>query len=214
MKARILILSGIVLMSVTGFTQTKDTKATQLLDEVSAKTKAAKSIKADFSYTMENKQAKINEEKTGTLLLSGDKYKLTAAGQTVICDGKTVWTYIKESNEVQVNNLDNKDEALTPSKLLSSYNSNYKSKIIKDKSVTDPNVEVIELIPNTVKNFFKAHLAIDKTKAQVKSFTLFDKNGNVFTYKITKYQVDTPVTAADFTFDKTKFPGVEVIDMR
>ena len=119
------------------FSQTKDTKAIALLDEVSAKTKSYKSIRADFSYTMENKQAKINEEKTGTLTLSGDKYSLKTAGQEVICDGKLIWTYMKESNEVQINDLDTKDDALTPSKLLSSYNANYKSKILKDRPSKD-----------------------------------------------------------------------------
>ena len=204
----------ILLLTFSCFSQTKDPKATALLDEVSAKTKSYKSIKADFSYMMENKQAKINEEKKGSLLLSGDKYRLTVAGQVVICDGKTIWTYIEESNEVQINSLDNKDDALTPSKLLTSLNSNYKSKIIKDNNQTDPNVETLELIPIVIKNYSKAIVAIDKTKKQVKTFSLYDKNGNVFTYKISKYQTDLPVNLADFSFDKSKFPNVEVIDMR
>lgn len=204
----------LILLAFTSIAQTKDTKATTLLDEVSTKTKSYKSIKADFSYKMENKQAKINEEKRGSLLLSGDKYRLAVAGQVVICDGKTIWTYIEESNEVQINNLDNKDDALTPSKLLTSYNANYKSKIIKDNNQTDPNIETLELIPNVSKNFTKAILAIDKIKKQVKSFSLYDKNGNIFTYRISKFQTDLPINPADYFFDKSKFPGVEVIDMR
>ena len=200
-----------LLISMNVFSQGKDPKAIALLEEVSAKAKAGKSIKVEFSFTMENPKARINEEKTGTLLVSGDKYKMTAAGQTVICDGITIWTYIKESNEVQVNTLDNKDDALTPSKLLTSYNTNYKSKIIKSQ---DPAIENVELIPNTGKNFTKAILGIDKVKKQVNSFKLFDKSGNTFTYKIKTYLTDIPVTNADFTFDAKKFPGVEVIDMR
>lgn len=209
-----LFFAIMMLMIFPVFSQTKDVKAIALLDEVSAKTKSYKSIRADFSYTMENKQAKVNEVKTGTLTLSGDKYRLKAAGQEVICDGKTIWTYLQESNEVQINDLDNKDEALTPSKLLSSYNSSYKSKMLKDHSATDPNEATIELIPNVIKNFTKATLVVDKVKKQVKSFILYDKSGNIFTYRITKYQTDLPVTASEFSFDKSKFPGVEVIDMR
>jgi outer membrane lipoprotein carrier protein len=199
---------------LTTMAQNKDAKAVKLLDEVSAKTKAYKSIKADFTYTMTNKQAKINESKSGVLLVSGDKYRLTAAGQTVICDGKTVWTYIKESNEVQVNDMDNKEESLTPSKLLGSYNENYTATIIKDKDNTDPNVEAVQLVPNTAKTFSKAILLVDKTKKQVKGFKLFDKNGNIFAYTVTKFQTDVPTTASDFSFDASKFPGVEIIDMR
>jgi outer membrane lipoprotein carrier protein len=215
-KTRMKEILSIVFISISFlcFSQTKDPKATALLDEVSTKTKSYKSVKADFSYTMENKQAKINEEKKGSLFLSGDKYRLTVAGQVVICDGTTIWTYIEESNEVQINNLDSKDDALTPSKLLTSYNANYKSKIIKDNNQTDPNVETLELVPNVSKNFTKAIVTIDKLKKQVKSFSLNDKNGNIFTYRIFKFQTDIPVTAGDFSFDKSKFPGVEVIDMR
>jgi outer membrane lipoprotein carrier protein len=211
---RNLLTVFMLLVVLPVFSQTKDTKAIALLDEVSAKTKSYKSIRADFSYKMENKQAKINEEKTGTLTLSGDKYRLKTAGQEVICDGKLIWTYMKESNEVQINDLDAKDDALTPSKLLSSYNANYKSKILKDRPAKDPNEVTIELIPNVIKNFMKAILVVDKVKKQVKSFMLFDKSGNTFTYRITKYQTDVPVATSDFTFDKSKFPGVEVNDMR
>lgn len=201
----------LILLATLGFGQAKDPKATALLDEVSAKAKAYKSIKVDFSYTMVNLKAKINEEKVGTLLVAGDRYRMNAAGQTIICNGKTIWTYIVASNEVQVNTLENKDEALTPSKLLTSYNSNFKSKIIKN---TDAAVESVELIPTSSKNFTKAVLGIDKAKKQVRSFTLYDKSGNTFTYKIKSYLTDTPFVDSDFNFDAKKFPGVEIIDMR
>ncbi len=206
-------LSLAILLGTLGMAsaQSRDAKATSLLEEVSKKARSHKSIKADFSYTMKNAKANIDEEKTGTLLVSGDKYRMTAAGQTVICDGKTIWTFIRESNEVQVNTLDNKDDALTPSKLLTSYNASYKSKIVKS---TDPAVEMVELTPTTAKNFNRAILGIDKAKKQVKSFTLYDKSGNTFTYKIKSYVTDTPVTDADFVFDAKKNPGVEIIDMR
>jgi outer membrane lipoprotein carrier protein len=211
MKLRTIIATLIIFSAIVSYSQGKDPKAVALLEEVSKKAKSFKSIKVDLAYSMVNTKAKINEEKTVALLVSGDKYRMAAAGQTVICDGKTIWTYIKESNEVQVNALENKDDALTPSKLLTSYNSNYKSKIIKSD---DPTAEAVELIPNSSKNFTKAILGIDKAKKQIKSFTLYDKSGNTFTYKVKTYLTDTPVTDADFTFDAKKFPGVEVIDMR
>jgi outer membrane lipoprotein carrier protein len=211
---RVWLVIVMTALAAAVFAQAKDQKAIALLDEVSAKTKTYKTIQADFTYTMENKQAKINEAKSGVLLVSGDKYKLTASGQTVISDGKTVWTYLKESNEVQVNNVENKEDAFTPSRLLTSYNQNYKSTIIKDKNNTDPNLVSIELIPNAVKNFTKAVLTVDNVKKQVRAFKLYDKSGNIFTYKVTKFQTDVPTAASDFNFDAKNYPGVDVIDMR
>ena len=204
----ILILSFLNLCAVS---QKSDPKAVALLEEVSAKAKASKSIKVEFLYSMENKKANINEEKSGTLLLSGDKYRMSVAGQIVICDGKTLWTWLKESNEVQINTLEEKDDAMTPSKLLTSYNANFKSKILKSQ---EPGIESVELLPNASKTFTKAILGIDKAKKQISSFRLFDKSGNTFTYKIKSYQTDVPVSISDFTFDAKKNPGVEIIDMR
>ncbi|MFC2101785.1 outer membrane lipoprotein carrier protein LolA [Bacteroidota bacterium] len=192
----------------------KDEKAAALLEEVSNKTKTYSSIKADFTYSMDNKAAKIHESKTGTLLVAGEKYIVNVAGQEVFCDGKTVWTYIGESNEVQVNEMDTRKEAITPTNILTSYNSNYKSRLIQDKDATDPNFEAIELIPFTEGNYEKVIVIIDKNLKQIKDFKIFDRNGNIFTYKVTRFQTDVPIKPADFVFNEAAHPNVEVIDMR
>jgi len=210
---KLFFTSLLSLLTLFAFSQVKDTKASDLLEEVSAKVKACKSVKVEFSYSMYNAKAKINEEKTGSLLLSGDKYRMIAAGRIIFSDGKAIWTYTESSNEVQIHSSDDADDAMTPSKLLSSYNANYKSKIIQEKG-QDPGVEMIELIPNKQKNIIRAVLGVDKAKKQVRSFTLFDKNGSTYTYKITKYLTDVPTEKSDFLFDPAKFPGVDVEDMR
>ena len=209
------IIIGIILLAIClpGYTQ-KSEKATKLLEEVSEKTKSYKSIKANFTFTMDNKAANIHETKNGTLLVSGDDYQLQAAGQTIFCDGTTVWTYIGESNEVQINDVDTREDAITPSKLLTSYNTNYLSRIVRDKDAIDPNFEAIELTPNSTKNFVKAILIINIPLKQVKAFKIFDKNGNIFIYNVTKFQVDVPIKESDFTFVEANYPDVEVIDMR
>jgi outer membrane lipoprotein carrier protein len=192
----------------------RDEKAFALLEEVSNATKSTTSIKADFMYTMDNPSANIHETRKGTLLVSGDKYQLKAAGQTIFCDGKTVWTYIGESNEVQISDLNMSDDAITPSRLLTSYNANYRSKIISDKDAAADNLVAVELLPTKSTSFSKAILIIDKNLKQVKMFKIFDKNGNTFTYKVTLYQTNIPVKAGDFTFMEADYPDVEVIDMR
>lgn len=201
------------LLVTFAYSQGKDIKSSELLDEVSSKVKSHKSVKVDFTYSMINVKAKVHEEKTGNLILSGDKFRISVAGRIIFNDGNAIWTYIESSNEVQIHSLEDSDDAMTPSKLLTSYNSNYKSKIIKEKN-QDPNVELIELIPIKQKNIVKAILGIDKAKKQVKSFSLFDKSGSIYTYKINKYQTDAPLQPNDFIFDASKHPGVDIEDMR
>ncbi len=208
-------LLGIILtISCLNLFAQKDDKATTLLEEVSNKTKSYSSIKADFSYSMDNKAAKIHETKTGTLLVSGQKYKVNVAGQEVFCDGQTVWTYIGESNEVQVNEMDTRKEAITPTNILTSYNTNYQSRIIQDNDAADPTLEAVELIPFTQGNYEKVIVIIDKKLKQIKSFKIFDRNGNIFTYKVNRFLTDVPVKPSDFVFNEDDHDNVEVIDMR
>lgn len=207
---RIFLFIALSAISSLTFSQ-NDKKATAILNDLSSRTKAFKTIKIDFAYTMENKKESISEKFTGTLLSKGDKYKLTVAGQDVFCDGKTMWTYMKDANEVNVNDVDANDDSFTPTKLLSNYTKEYKAKFIEEKG----NNQVLELYPLVKgKSFTKVKLTIDKGLKQVKEFVIFDRSGSTFKYIVNKFITDQTVDDKTFIFNKTSHPGVEVIDMR
>ena len=207
---KILIIATLVVFTITSFAQ-NDKKASAILDEVSAKTKLYKTIKIDFTYAMDNAKEKIHDKFKGTLLSKGDKYKLTAAGQDVICDGKTMWTYLKETNEVQINNAGEDDDSFTPTKLLSGYGKDYKSKFIEEKG----NDQIIELYPlKKGKTFTKVQLTIDKSKKQISKFVIYDRSGSTFSYIVDKFIADQAIADNVFTFNKAEHPGVDVNDMR
>lgn len=204
-------ISFLILTFYLGVQAQTDKKATAILDEVSVKTKSYKTIKIDFTYAMDNAKEKIHDKFKGTLLSKGDKYKLTAAGQDVICDGKTVWTYLKDANEVQINNAGEDEDSFTPTKLLSGYSKDFKSKFIEEKG----NEQVIELYPvKKGKSFTKVRLSIDKTKKQITKFVIHDRNGSTFSYIVDKFITDQAIADTTFTFNKASYPGVEVNDMR
>ena len=207
---KLLIISTLIILSISGFAQ-NDKKATAILDEVSAKTKLYKTIKIEFTYAMDNAKEKIHDKFKGTLLSKGDKYKLTAAGQDVISDGKTMWTYLKDANEVQINNAGEDDDSFTPTKLLSGYGKDYKSKFIEEKG----NDQIIELYPlKKGKTFTKVQLTIDKNKKQISKFVIYDRSGSTFSYIVDKFVTDQALADNVFTFNKAEHPGVEINDMR
>ena len=163
---------------------------------------------------MDNASAKIHETETGILTVKGDKYRLDIAGQRVISDSKTSWTYVADANEVQINTVEDDDNALTPTKLLTSYSENYKSKLVNEINKDGRAVYVIDLKPNTEKNFTNVELQIDKELYRIVRIAIQDKSGNTFSYIVNKFEPNVPVKDTDFTFDPKEFPGVEVIDMR
>lgn len=207
---KILMIATLVIFTITSFAQI-DKKATAILDEVSAKTKLYKTIKIEFTYAMDNAKEKIHDKFKGSLLSKGDKYKLTAAGQDVISDGKTMWTYLKDANEVQINTAGEDDDSFTPTKLLSGYGKDYKSKFIEEKG----NDQIIELYPlKKGKTFTKVQLTIDKNKKQISKFVIYDRNGSTFSYIVDKFIADQAIADNVFTFNKAEHPGVEINDMR
>ncbi len=216
MKKIMLLLSGLIIMNLL-FGQDADKgdkKSKEILDRLTAKTESYKTMKAEFSYKMKNTEANIDENYDGTLLVEGNKYKLNISGQTVICDGTTIWTYIKDANEVQINSATDSDESITPSNLLSSYSKNYKSKFVHETFMYGTTVNVIDLTPTEGKSYSKVRVVIDKAKDQLLELTIFDKNGSTYSYIIKKFTPNAAIKDSEFTFNKADYPDADIVDMR
>lgn len=186
----------------------------KILDELANRTNAAKNIQVGFSYEMENTDADIHEATEGSLVVSGNKYLLKIAGQEIICDGKTIWTYIADADEVQINEVD-EEESFSPTKLLSSYTDDYDASLEKEYSENGHKYYLMKLKPKDKDSGFDyVHLKIEKEKMQLAAFILYDFDNNVFSYIIKEYLTDIALEENAFTFDETKYPDVDVIDMR
>lgn len=208
-----ILIASLILTGQLTFAQSKK-NAEDILRQVSEKTKSFSSIRISFTYNMDNPSAKVHESETGTLLVKGDQYRLDIAGQKVISDNRTVWTYIGEANEVQINAVEEDESVLTPTRLLTSYSEDYKSKLVGEIMKDGRGQYVIELKPNADKSFTRVELNIDKELFRITRIAIQDKSGNTFSYLVNKFEPDVTVKDNDFIFNQKDYPGVEVIDMR
>jgi outer membrane lipoprotein-sorting protein len=212
-------LIGALLVMASGisaFAQS-EVKAKEILAEVSKKYRAYDVIKTDFSYTLENPQAKIKETQLGTLIVKSklNKYKIILKGQELISDGKNQWTYLKADKEVQLSEVDNSSDALNPAKLFTIYEKGFKSVYINDTKLNGKTLHNIDLTPlDSKRSFFKVRLQIDKITKQIMNALIFDKNGNRYTYTIKTFIPNVKVPESTFTFDSKLYPGVELVDLR
>jgi len=210
------INSLIILLVFAGMAATAQDrvkKAIQILDQVKNKTESYESFKADFTYSMTNEEAGINESKHGDILVQKDKYRLAIAGQLVISDGATLWTFI-EDEEVQINNIEDTEESITLTNLLESYKENYRSKFMKERLVSGKTIQEIDLTPIEGKTYFKIKIEVDKATSHLISFSIYDKDGSVYAYIIDKFEPNAPVTDSLFVFDPEEYPDIEIVDMR
>jgi len=193
-----------------------DLKAKIILDEVSVKTKSYTSIKAEFILSMENKADNISESQEGTLLLKGEKYRLEIAGQEIISDGKTVWTYLKDVGEVQISESEYDEGAVNPTNIFTIYEEGFKYRFLKEEVQDGRSIQLINLYPINAneKSFHTIRLSIDKNKKQLIAIKIFGKEGNTYTYKIKKFATNLNVDDSHFIFNPSSHPDVEVIDLR
>jgi outer membrane lipoprotein carrier protein len=193
-----------------------DPAAKKILDAVSSKFKSYKSPQATFTYRVENAQGKALSTKKGTVTMKGNKYKVTMDGMEIYSDGKTVWNYDQSANEVTVNSVDGSGSSMTPQKLLTNfYDKDFYYKYNGEKKEGSKTVREIELTPSDkTRPFHKVYLLVDKASNTIYSAKFLEKSGGRYSYTINSMKSTASVADKDFTFDKAKHPGVEVVDLR
>jgi outer membrane lipoprotein-sorting protein len=208
---------ALLLLCITNIAHAQnDPKAKAILDNVSKKVKSLQALKANFSITISGAKGAKPQTKKGTVHMKGDKYYITLSGQEIYCDSKTIWTYMKESNEVQITSFDPKENSFTPSKLFTNfYDKEYSYKYMGEQTVGGKKVDVINLTPtNKSKQYTKVELMIDKATSVVAGGKMYEKNGNVYSYTVSAYTPNPALADAMFVFNAKKYPKVEVIDLR
>lgn len=211
-----LLLFASLLLGLSAFSQ-DDPKSKAIVDKLIAKNKTYTSFDAEFSSRLVNTASKLDVKQDGNIKVKGRKFRLTLTDNTVINDGTALWTYNKKSNEVSISDPKEMDETLDPANLFNVYEKGFKSQFVGEKAdAGGVMVQTIKLFPldPTKKPYHTVVLTVDKNKLEPKSVEMLYKDGNVVTYDLKKFTPNAEMVDALFTFDKAKYPGVEVNDMR
>lgn len=213
MKQTLLAALAALLMAAPSYAQ--DAKAKVILETAQKKMGSLKTLKSGFTLRLMGKTGKAQDTKKGTFLMKGVKYHISFPGQEIICDGKTVWTYMKDANEVQVSNYNPSEQSISPTKLFTNfYDKEYKYRYLAARKVGGKTCDVIELLPSEKgAQFSKVELAIDKSGA-VAGGNIFEKNGNQYQYEVNGFTPNAPLADNQFVFDAKAHPKVEVVDLR
>ncbi len=210
----LLFVCGSILVNA----QDQDPKAKAILDDLSKTTKAYKTITADYVFTMLNKDKKQVEKQSGKVMIKGDKFKLEIPGNTIVCDGKTLWNYNKDAKEVTIKNFDaaNEDQ-LNPSTLFTIYETGYKFKYDKEEKVGTAMSHVIDLYPSVKpekKKFHSVKIYIDKVKKQVNKMVMLMKDGGQNVYEIKSFKPNVEIADPTFVFDTKGLKADQISDER
>jgi hypothetical protein len=187
----------------------QDKKAKDLLDDVTAKIKTYDNIVIDFKYTLNNTRENINQDSKGNVTIDGNKYVLNFMGVSKIYDGKKTYTIVPEDEEVTISSVNDKDDkAITPSKMLTFFNSGYKYSWDILQDVKGRKIQYIKLIPNNSKDQRKeVMLGIDIQTKHIYNLIEIGKNGTKTTLTVNSFKTNQPLSKNQFTFVASKYPN-------
>lgn len=196
----------------------QDEYAKGILDKMSEKYQSIHSFQANFTYRLENKLEGVDEKFTGVIIIKGEKYKLTLSDQEIYNDGATLWTFLKDANEVNIDYYVPEEGDLSPNNIYHAYKNGYKYRFLEEAKAGSQVLNVVELQPEDPKDpdkmFFKVVLNINKSDALIHSWKMYDRAGNVFTYTIDGFDPGINAQDALFVFKPADYPDVEVVDLR
>ena len=210
MKNKIFFITFCLSVSVFG-AYSQDSKAGAIIDAMQKKYKSMKTFGASFSYGSDGSAQTLQ----GNITVRGTKYRLKTGGQEIYNNGKEVSTYIKETNEVNISDYEPSESDLNPAKVYTFDKKGFHYVFVQEVKEGGESYEVIEMSPEKKgTQVSKVKIKLNKKDKSVKSWVITDKNGKRQTFKVNKFTPNVAVDDNYFVFDKTKFPGVEVNDLR
>ncbi|WP_067146159.1 LolA family protein [Pseudotamlana agarivorans] len=202
MKKIIAIL--IIAISFNAFGQSD---AKTLLNQVSKKIKSYDNISLDFKYSLENPSENIKQETKGDVILQGEKYRLNILGVTQLFDGEKLYSISTEDEEVTISShIDQDKDVITPSKMLSFYESGYTYKMDIKQDIKGRKIQYVKLTPidsnSEIKNIL---LGIDAQTKHIYNLIQIGNNGTQTKLTVNSFQTNEQLPNHVFTFDATKY---------
>lgn len=148
----------------------------------------------------------------GSLALKrGNKYILELAGQTIICNGKTVWNYNGSQKKVVISDFRDNPDNISPERIFMNFPRNYKPSLTTGENSNDL---LLTLTPGKVRDQISDMQRVGLRLARdirLKSIAIFDGTA-LHEWEITDIKPDAGL--ADGAFEWKPPLGVQVIDLR
>ncbi len=221
MKNIVTILTSMLLLTQVGIAQEtfkeKDPKAKAILEKLNTKYKSYNTIDIDFIVKL--KGDGVNETIKGNALKKGDKYAYDTEDYKVVCDGRSVWTYVKDDNVVTITSSDDAEEdeeVMNPAKLLTIWEKGFKYQLAGFKTIGGVKTQEIRLFPENPKKskFHTVSLYVDEAKNEIAKISVKGRDAVNIEYAIKSLKGNQAIADNKFKFDTSKYPGIEENDMR
>jgi len=157
---------------------------------------------------------KSEQSFTGTLTMKkGNKYRIEMEQQTIVTDGKSVWSLSKANNQVLIDKFREDPKSFSIDKIFMNLPANYNAALIGKEKFGKNEVSILKLTPKKDKvNFKWMKVWIDTDDYIMKKIQILENSDNLITYTLNEIKINQNVS--DSIFQYVVPNGIEVIDLR
>ncbi len=193
------LLFAVVAMATYAF------DAKSVLDKVYAEYKKCPSITAEFVIRVGE------DEDEGTVLLQGSKFRTQMSNHITWFDGKTMWSYAKDNEEVNVTEPTQTQLAkINPYAFLGIYKTGYDVTFGKN---TKTYYEIVLTATSSKSSIKKAIIHVNRMNNHPTYVMMGQTKGNI-EIRVTSFKKGKKQADSAFKFNKAKYPKADVIDLR
>ncbi len=195
----------------------QDPEAKKILDQAAEKTRSYQTIQVSYKLTVDDRKEKTSSFSEGHIKIKGEKYRLEAPESIVYFDGKTMWTYSEDINEVTITEPDMEDEDFlsNPAKILNWYNRDFKYRYVQKAVLNGLEMHEIDLFPNNLEQpYSRIKIYISVSDMLLYLIKSIGKDGIDYSVQLSDYMTNKELGDELFVFDSSKFKKVEIVDMR
>ena len=195
-----ILLAFMAVLSLGAFAQT----AQQVLDKTAKVIGNKSGASANFSMS----SPKYGSA-SGTIGIKGNKFNARTAQAMVWYDGKTQWTYMKKTNEVNVSNPTQAQQmSMNPYTFINIYKTGYTSTM----KTIGSNYKVRSVAQNKKRTVQELILTIDK-KSYIPSQIKMRQGNTWSTITVSNFKAKS-ISNSTFVFNSKDFPKAEIVDLR
>ncbi len=190
-------------------------KSLAILNAVSNTYKNSTGTQIDLKIGFIDNKTALTASSNGTLKTTGKKFLLVTDFAEMVFDGKTLYVYDKQSNELTIS-TPTQDEVsdLDPTAIISMFKEGYKISA-PEVSKTDSNLTTIHLYPEDRKaDFSMITITINTATSTPVEINTSGKNGVDNSVTLKKIETNKKFSDNTFEFNADKHKGIIVTDLR
>lgn len=207
------IMSMCLVFLAVQYSVAQDVK--DIIDNVQDTYNDLKDMSATFNRTESFKLTGSVNKTAGKIYVKGGvMYRFESEDQTIVTNGKTVWTYNAITKQLIIDNVSKNSSALLPRDMLFTYPKEYYSTLLNKEEKDGQTLYIVKLDPkDNVYGYVKSmKIWVDDDNWYIHKVETTDLNDNQSNFEITNIKVNTGLKDDFFTFKPTE--DMQVVDMR